>query len=85
MKIRSQGVVYNNYDDCTGIRDKSGIYKFSQEVGLHIFISSKLYIHLKNIKHRELHGFFFCGTGVCTQGLPLEPLHQLVFCDGFLE
>jgi hypothetical protein len=27
--------------------------------------------------------FFFCGTGVRTQGLHVEPLHHPFFCDGF--
>jgi hypothetical protein len=29
--------------------------------------------------------FFFCSTGAWTQGLHLEPLHQPIFCEGFLE
>jgi hypothetical protein len=27
--------------------------------------------------------FFFCSTRAWTQGLPLGPLHQPFFCDGF--
>jgi hypothetical protein len=29
--------------------------------------------------------FFFCSTGVWTQDLHLEPLHQPYFCEGFFE
>jgi hypothetical protein len=29
--------------------------------------------------------FFFCGAGVWTQGLHLEPLHQLFFVQGFFK
>jgi hypothetical protein len=37
---------------------------------------------------RSIAGFlvlFFCGTGVWTQGLHFEPLHQPYFCEGFFE
>jgi hypothetical protein len=29
--------------------------------------------------------FLFCVSGDWTQGLHLEPLHQLFFCDGFFR
>jgi hypothetical protein len=39
-----------------------------------------------HLLYSSLDFFFFCSTGIWTQGLHLEPLHQLFcVCDGFFE
>jgi hypothetical protein len=50
---------------------------------------SKVTASIHALDQSHLKGFtcvlFFCGTGIWTQGLHLEPLHHPYFCEGFFK